>query len=62
MNNLQFITFVFQNLQVMVSNDFKEEKDTFLTQAFDDSVSGFGIFWVSVALITIFAVIVGIIA
>jgi hypothetical protein len=58
----QFITFVFQNFQVMVSNDFKEEKDTFLTQAFDESVSGFGIFWVCLALVTIFAVVVGIIA
>jgi hypothetical protein len=46
----------------MVSNDFKEEKDTFLTQAFDESVSGFGIFWVCLALVTIFAVVVGIIA
>ena len=46
----------------MVSNDFKEEKDTLLNQMFDESVSGFGIFWVALALITIFAVVVGIIA
>ena len=46
----------------MVSNDFKEEKDSLLNQMFDSSVSGFGIFWVVLALVTIFAVIVGIIS
>lgn len=46
----------------MVSNDFKEEKESLLAQMFDSSVSGFGIFWVAMALITIFAVVVGIIA
>lgn len=46
----------------MVSNDFKEEKESFLTQAFDSSVSGFGIFWVALALITIFLVVLGVIS
>jgi hypothetical protein len=46
----------------MVSNDFKEEKDSLLTQMFDESVKGFGIFWVVLALATVFSVIVGIIA
>lgn len=46
----------------MVSNDFKEEKDSLLNQMFDSSVSGFGIFWVALALVTIFCVVVGIIA
>lgn len=46
----------------MVSNDFKEENESLLTQMFDSSVSGFGIFWVSLALITIFLVVIGVIA
>jgi hypothetical protein len=46
----------------MVSNDFKEEKDSLLNQMFDSSVSGFGIFWVVLALVTIFSVMIGIIA
>ncbi len=46
----------------MVSNDFKEEKDSLLNQMFDSSISGFGIFWVILAVITIFSVVVGIIA
>jgi hypothetical protein len=46
----------------MVSNDFKEENDSLLNQMFDSTVSGFGIFWVVLALVTIFSVVVGIIA
>lgn len=46
----------------MVSNDFKEEEETLLTQMFDDSVSGFGIFWVVIALVTILLVMIGVIA
>ncbi len=46
----------------MVSNDFKEEKDSMLTQMFDETTKGFGIFWVVLALVTIFSVMVGIIA
>ena len=46
----------------MVSNDFKEEKDSMLTQMFDETTKGFGIFWVVLALVTVFSVMVGIIA
>ena len=46
----------------MVSNDFKEEKESMFTQMFDESVKGFGIFWSVLALAAIFSVIVGIIA
>ena len=46
----------------MVSNDFKEENESMLTQMFDESTKGFGIFWVVLALATVFAVIVGFIA
>lgn len=44
----------------MVSNDFKEEKEGLLTQMFDDSVKGFGIFWVSLALVLMFLVFIGV--
>ena len=46
----------------MVSNDFKEENESMLTQMFDETTKGFGIFWVVLALATIFLVMVGIIA
>jgi hypothetical protein len=46
----------------MVSNDFKEENDSLLNQMFDSTVSGFGIFWVVLALVTVFSVVVGIIS
>ena len=46
----------------MVSNDFKEEKESMLTQMFDETTKGFGIFWVTLALVTIFSVLIGIIA
>jgi hypothetical protein len=46
----------------MVSNDFKEENESMLTQMFDETTKGFGIFWVVLALATVFMVLVGIIA
>ena len=46
----------------MVSNDFKEEKESLLTQMFDSSVKGFGIFWVALALTAVFLVVIGVIA
>ena len=46
----------------MVSNNFEEEKESMLTQMFDETTKGFGIFWVVLALATIFMVMVGIIA
>ena len=46
----------------MVSNDFKEENESMLTQMFDETTKGFGIFWVVLALATVFSVLVGIIA
>lgn len=51
-----------QKKGIMVSNDFKEENETVLTQMFDETTKGFGIFWVVLALVAIFSVIVGIIA
>lgn len=44
----------------MVSNDFKEENESLLTQMFDSSVKGFGIFWVILALVTILLVAIGV--
>ena len=46
----------------MVSNDFKEENESLLTQMLDSSVEGFGIFWVVLALATILLVVIGVIA
>ncbi|UTW67257.1 hypothetical protein KFE94_03845 [bacterium SCSIO 12643] len=46
----------------MVSNDFKEENESLLTQMFDETTKGFGIFWVVLALAAIFSVVIGIIA
>lgn len=46
----------------MVSNDFKEENESMLTQMFDETTKGFGIFWVVLALATMFLVMVGVIA
>jgi len=45
----------------MVSNDFKEEKEGLLTQMFDSSVKGFGIFWVTLALVSVLLVMIGVI-
>ena len=45
----------------MVSNDFKEEKESLLTQMFDQTTKGFGIFWVTLALASIFLVVIGVI-
>ena len=47
--------------RAMVSNDFKEENESLFTQMFDDSVKGFGIFWVGLALVTLFLVFIGVI-
>lgn len=44
----------------MTSNDFKEEKESLLTQMFDSSVKGFGLFWVLLALTVIFLVLIGV--
>lgn len=46
----------------MVSNDFKEENESLLTQMFDESIKGFGIFWVTLALAAIFLVVIGVIS
>ena len=61
-NKKQIITFVASKYGTMVSNDFKEENESLLTQMFDDTTKGFGIFWVVLALAAIFSVVVGIIA
>jgi hypothetical protein len=46
----------------MVSNDFKEEKEGLLTQMFDESIKGFGIFWVISALTAVLLVMIGVIS
>lgn len=46
----------------MVSNDFKDEKEGLLTQMFDSSTKGFGIFWVTLALVSILLVMIGVIS
>jgi len=44
----------------MVSNDFKEENEGLLTQMFDSTVKGFGLFWVIASLASIFLVLIGV--